>query len=114
MNRIKKDRYSRNNNRRAIFHYGEIQKMIRTGSGLPGKSALLEESEVYVKEHFNYITEDELETLMEVVRKARFNKGWISDDELKNILNFRDTLYLVLMKNLPLPKRIYLKFILLV
>jgi transglutaminase-like putative cysteine protease len=114
MSKTQKARYSRNYNKRAIFCYSEIQKMIRIGSGLPGKAALLEENEAYVKEHFNYIAESQLEQLMEIVRKARFGKGWISDDELKQLLNFRETLYLDLMKSLPLPKRIYLKLILLI
>ncbi len=109
-----KAKYSRNHNKRAIFCYGEIQKMIRTGRGLPGKEALLEESEAYVKEHLNYIEEIELEKLMEVVRKARFSKGRISGEELKQVLDFREALYCELMKNLSLPKRIYLKFILLI
>ncbi|MDF2908900.1 MAG: hypothetical protein K0R34_4221 [Herbinix sp.] len=114
MNKIQKARYSRNYNKRAILCYGEIQKMIRTGRGLPGKTALLEESEAYVKEHFIYIEENELVELMEVVRKARFSQGWISEQELKKILEIRKILYLELMTNLPLPKRIYLKFILLI
>ncbi len=114
MNITKKTRWSLNYNKRAIFCYSEIQKMIRTGRGLPGKEALLEESEEYVKEHFNYIAENELEQLMDIVRKARFGKGWISDEELKQVLNFRESLYLELMKTLPMPKRLYLKFILLI
>jgi transglutaminase-like putative cysteine protease len=114
MNKIQKARYSRNYNKRAIFCYSEIQKMIRTSNGLPGKTALLEESEAYVKEHFIYIEENELEELMEVARKARFSQGWISEEELNQLLNFRKLLYLELMKNLPLPKKVYLKFILLI
>jgi transglutaminase-like putative cysteine protease len=114
MNKIQKTRSSRNYNKRAIFYYSEIQKMIRTGSGLPAKAALLEESEAYVTEHFNYIAESQLEQLMEIVRKARFGKGWVSEEELRQLLRLRESLYLELMKNLPLPKKIYLKFILLI
>ncbi len=114
MSMTKKARYSQNSNKRAIFCYSELQKMIRIGSGLPGKAALLEESEAYVKEHFNYITENNLEQFMEIARKARFSKSRISDEELMQLLKARDSLYHELMENLPLPKRLYLKFILLI
>ncbi len=109
----KKDKKSRNYNKRAIYYFGEIQKMIRAGKGLPGKKGLLEESLDYVREHFKYVEEQELEELMEVVRKARFSKGWISKEELKQVLDIRDRLYYRLMKELSLPNRFYLKLILL-
>jgi transglutaminase-like putative cysteine protease len=114
MNKTRKARYSPNHNNRAIFLFGEVERMIRVCNGLPNKSALLEESEAFVKEHFDYVEEESLERLMVIVRKARFSKGRISNQELEQVREYRDTLYLMLKKDLPIPKRIYLKFILLV
>jgi transglutaminase-like putative cysteine protease len=114
MNKARRGRLSHNHNQRAIFFFGEIEKMLRIGKGLPGKEALLEDSEAYVKENFGYMEGGSLEKLMEIVRKARFSKGRISDEELLQVLDYRDTLYLKLTKDLSLPKRIYMKFILLI
>ena len=112
MDFIRKARHSHNYNRRAVFCFGEIEKMLRTCNALPGRGALLEENESYVKEHVNYFEEDDLDQLMEIVRKARFGNGSISVEELKQVLDYRDTLYLILTRDLPLPKKIYLKFLL--
>lgn len=109
INQTKKGRYIRNINKRALFCYAEIQKMLRVGGGLPEKSALLEESEEYVRSHFEYINEHELERIMEIARRARFGKGWIKEEEFKQLLIFRDELYQGLMSGLPPLMRIYLK-----
>ncbi len=114
MFRSGRSRSSHDYNKRAIFCYGEIEKMLRIGNGLPDSGALLEDSEDYVKEHINYLEGDDIKQLMEVVRKARFSNGLITVEELKQVLNTRDTLYLVLMKDMAFLKRIYLKFILLI
>jgi hypothetical protein len=114
MYRTEKARKSHDYNRRAIFCFGEIEKMLRIGKGLPGRESQLEDSEAYVREHFTDLEEASLERLMEIVRKARFSKGGISDVELLHVLNYRDTLYLKLVNDFSLLKRIYLKFTLLV
>ena len=114
MDKTKKARHSRNYNSRAIFCFGEIEKMLRACKRLPGKDAILEESEAYIKEKVQGIEEEQLGKVMEIVRKARFGRDLISKEELKLVFDYRDTLYLLLTRELSMPKRAYLKFILLV
>jgi transglutaminase-like putative cysteine protease len=111
--RTSKARYSRNHSKRAIFLFGEIEKIIRVCRGLPGKKALLEESETYVREHFEYMEAEDLERLMEIVRRARFGRGRISGQELSRVLDCRNELYRRVNREMSLTGRIYLKIVLL-
>jgi protein-glutamine gamma-glutamyltransferase len=108
--RTEQARHSKNYNQRAIFYYREIEKLFKAGGGLPGKEALLEESEAYIKEHYSHIEEAGLDQLMEIVRKARFGRGEISSEELKQVISFRESVYRMLYKELSPRKRICLKF----
>ena len=108
------ERHTKNLNHRAIFLFKEIEKMLRACRGLPDKRALLEESETYVKEHFEYIDRECLEEMMEIVRKARFSREEITDQELGKVLRYRETLYAFIRENSSMRKRIYLRLLLLI
>ncbi len=107
-------RFSDNLNRRAIFHFEEVEKMLRACQGLPDKRALLEESETYVKEHVAYVDREHLEEMMEITRKARFGGGMITELELKKVQSYRENLYTLITENSSICRRIYLKLILLI
>lgn len=111
--RTNRERYSHNHSRRAIFLFGEIEKMIRICRGLPSKKALLEESETYVRENFRHLNPEEVDRLMEIVRRARFGRGWISRQELGQVLDCRNELYRRAYQELSLPGKIYMKLVLL-
>ncbi len=105
---------SKNRNKRAIFLYSEIEKMLRITKKLPGKGTLLEESEEYVREHITQLSGAELERLMEIVRKARFGRGHISSGELLEVARCREHLYKRTYAELNLLGRLRLKWSLLV
>ncbi len=103
-----------NHNKRAIFIYGEIEKILHITRKLPGKRTLLEESEDYVKEHSTSLNGKELERLMEIVRKARFGKGHITGTELLEVVKYRENLYKRVLDELPLLERMRLRWRLLI
>ncbi len=102
-------RSTRNVNQQVLFLFGDIQKILRAGRSLPGKNALLEESEAYIREQGGHLDGQELERLMEIVRKARFGRGRIATEELKWVRSCRNRLYVQVNREISLPRKIYLK-----
>jgi transglutaminase-like putative cysteine protease len=107
----KRARHIKNHNKKALFLFIEIEKILTVCHSLP-KRARLEDSEDHVKEHCPYIDSEVFEGFMETVRKARFGKGKITRKELKEVEQFYQTLQEEAYEKLPFGKRIYLKFIL--
>ncbi len=99
-------------NKRAFTFYRDIEKMLTAVKGLPGKKMLLEEQEAYVKEHCSYITSEELDRLMGLVRRARFGRTAVSEEELSEILRYRNSLYYKVSSDLSAMKKLKLKFLL--
>jgi transglutaminase-like putative cysteine protease len=105
-------RHDRNHNKRAIFLFSDIEKMLIFCQSLPKKGALLEESVAYVKEHCSYVDVEELDQLLVTINKARFGRGHISSQELREVIRFHNLLYHKVYQELSPIRRIYLKFIL--
>ncbi|MBP1754000.1 MAG: hypothetical protein H6Q59_398 [Firmicutes bacterium] len=108
----KQARYSSDLNRRVIFLYREIEIMFHAVRWLPGKAALLEESEAYVKEQVADDEKEDFTQLMEIVRKARFSRDCISSQELAMVQIYWEDMYIKMNLESSLLKRIYLKLIL--
>jgi transglutaminase-like putative cysteine protease len=106
-------RYTKNKNKKALYLFAEIEKMLASCHSIP-KRVSLEDSEDYVKVNCSFIRYEVFEGLMETVRKARFGGGRITSYELKEVEQFHQNLYGELCNNLSFAKRIYLKFILFV
>jgi uncharacterized membrane protein len=79
-------------NKRAIYLYGEIEKMLIFCRCLP-KRAYLEDNEANFRKYFEYIEAESLKQLMIIVRKARFGQGVISDQEFEKVIQCRNRLY---------------------
>jgi len=105
-------RHIKNHNKKALFLFIEIEKILTTCHSLP-KSVQLEDGEEYVKEHCPFIDTNVFEGCMGTVRKARFGRGKITKKELKEVEMFYQSLYEEVYEKLSLRKKIYLKLILL-
>lgn len=99
-------------NKRAFAFYSDVEKILRMIKGLPDEKMLLEEQESYVKEHCVYIASEELDRLMELVRRARFGRKAISPEELAEIVLCRNVLYRKVYQDLSAVKRLTLKILL--
>jgi hypothetical protein len=106
-------RHIKNHNKKALFLFIEIEKILTTSHSLP-KRVQLEDGEEYVKEHCPYIDTNVFEGCMGTVRKARFGRGKITLKELKEVEKLHQNLYKAVYEKLSLPKKVYLKFILFV
>ncbi len=103
-----------NRNKRALFLFMEVERILSLcRNGLPSRGARLEDCEEYIKENNPYIEAEVFEVCMEVVRKARFGYGRITSQELMKVKVFRDNLYSKVYQGLPMIKKLYLKYILL-
>ncbi len=107
-----RNRYKGSRNRRAFTFYQDIEKMLRMQQVLPGKKTLLEEQEAYVKEYCNYLEAEELDRLMELVRRARFGRKAITEEELAEIMCYRRNLYHKVNNSLAAVKSLKLKILL--
>lgn len=94
-------------NKRAIYLYGDIEKLLIFCRYLP-KKALLEENEAYIMESSAYIDAIDLEQLMKVVRKARFGQGVISGQELELVRKCRNRLFYMVYNELSIVKKFHL------
>jgi hypothetical protein len=103
-----------NRNRRAIYLFAQIEKILAAIRGLGKKGARLEDSEEYVKENCSFIDTDTFASFMETVRKARYGKGRISSEELQQAERFRQNLYIRVYRELPFLKKLYLRLVLFV
>jgi hypothetical protein len=110
--RKNKIRNTWNRNKRAIFLFAQIEKILALVR-VPGKKdARLEDSEDYVKENCSYIDKENFTDFMETVRKARYGKGSISREELREAERFYHNLTDKLNSELPFMKRFYMKLLL--
>ncbi len=99
-------------NRRAFTFYRDIERMLQMIQGLPEKKMLLEEQEAYVKEHCSYIASEELDRLMGLVRRARFGRKAIDEEELAEIILYRNILYSKVYRDLSRMNKLKLKILL--
>ncbi len=99
-------------NKRAFTFYGDVERMLHLTQGLPERWMLLEEQESYVKEHCTYIAPEELDRLMELVRRARFGRKAINQEELEEIIQYRNGLYNKVYHSLSAIKKLRLKILL--
>ena len=112
MKRRKELNKVKDNNKKAIVLFGQIEKIIAVSSLYGTEGVGLEDSEATEMNNgfdFNFL---DYTVCMENVRKARFGKGKISEEELDAIEKFYQDLYRNSQSKLPFVKRIYLKFIL--
>jgi len=108
--RKKMEKNTKNQSKKALLLYQEIEKIVSLCKGLPRKGGCLEDNEDYVKENFSYIEKENFTTCMETVRKARFGKNFITSPELLEVEEFHHDLCNEVYRNSHLTKRIYLKF----
>jgi hypothetical protein len=99
-------------NKKAIYLYREIEKMLSFGHALPGKRASLEDCEEYVQEHPKYINSKLFRVVMETVKKARFGKNSISLNELRAVEALHSQLLENMNGDLPVHKRMVMKILL--
>ncbi|HKL79501.1 MAG TPA: transglutaminase-like domain-containing protein [Mobilitalea sp.] len=110
--RRKKEKNTDNLSKRAIILYEEIEKLLISTKVLPKKSRCLEDYLDYATEHCPYIKEEEFSNCMEIIRKARFGKHTISEEELDEVEDFHDSLISGVFGDLNTAKRSYVKVIL--
>ncbi len=102
-----------NRSRLAIYRYREIERLLKLNKALPKKgSRCLEDDSNYVREHCPYINEKEFEHFMEIVRKARFGRDSISEEELQAVEQYGESLKKKVLNGASPIKRTYLKMIL--
>lgn len=99
-------------NKKAIYLYREIEKMLSFGHALPGKRACLEDCEEYVQEHPKYINSKLFSVVMDTVKKARFGKNSISLNELRAVEALHRQLLENMNGDLPVHKRMVMKILL--
>jgi hypothetical protein len=104
---------TKNNRKRALLLYKDIEKMISFSGSLPGKRAYLEDHEEYVRENCIYLEKDEFDSCMEAVKRARFGKNMPATLEVKRIEEFHHNLYGRIYESLNFIRKIYLKLMLL-
>lgn len=101
-----------NRSRKAIYRYKEIERLLRLNNALPKKGRSLEDYLEQVRENCPYIDAKEFESCMETVRKARFGRNTISEEELQVVEYFYDSLQKKVLNGVSPIKRTYLKMIL--
>lgn len=111
--KIRRIKNTKNRNRKALYLFAQIEKVLITCHGLP-KQVRLEEGEEYIRQHCPYITSESFSDLMETVRKARFGRGRITSQELQSVELFHQSLYSEVYNKQSIGKKVYLKFILFV
>lgn len=77
-----KVKYRRANNRKAILLYRNMDKLLAYCRELGRKGAHLEDCEEYVKKHCLLFDAAAFEKFMEIIKKARFSREIITDQEL--------------------------------
>jgi protein-glutamine gamma-glutamyltransferase len=103
---------TKNFNKKAILLFAEIEKILSFCHNLPKKGTCLEDSEEYVKENCAYIDPAGFDTLMDIVKRARFGRGKISRKEMEKVELFHRNLYDNVYRELPFGKKVFLKLIL--
>lgn len=103
---------TKNRNKRAIFLFARIEKILTSCRSLGKRGTRLEDNVEYVKEHCIYIDPEEFTNCMEIVRKARFGKGRITSSELGEVEMLQKYLLERVYQELPLSKKLYLKLLL--
>jgi len=101
-------------NKRAIYIFARVERVLNFISGGWGKRIQLEDNEEYLKKSFDFINVTELESFMYTVRKARYGKGRITGRELQQVKLFYNSFVNRILGDLPFIRRVLLKLILLV
>lgn len=105
-------RHSRNRNRRAIFLFAEMEKILGICHALPNRRDRLEDSVEYVKENCKLIDSNLFDECMEIVKKARFAKGRITPQEVIMVEKLHHKLLFEAEKDLPMHRKLYMRILL--
>lgn len=109
--RLRRLRMDRNINKRAIYLFAEVEKLIAFCKGLPEKAARLEDHEDYVKENCLRVEPEAFSHCMETARRARFGRGSITYHDLRAVENFHRNLYEDVYREQSLGKKLLLKLL---
>lgn len=101
--------YMDNRSKRAILIYRELERFLRALKVLPKWNSCLEDQLDLASENCPYIDKQELDSIMDAVKKARFGREVISQSELQRIESFYDKLYKQSSSELPSWKRRHYK-----
>lgn len=105
------DKNTDNNSKKALLIYEEIEKLLVLSRALPRRHRCLEDYIEYVLEHCPYVKEETFLPCMEAVKKARFGRDIISDQEYKAVEKFFHILSYDIYHNTSAIKKVYLKLI---
>lgn len=109
LHRRRRIRYTQNRNKRMLYLYARIEKLLAATHSLGKRGARLEDSEEYVKEHCTCVDTDRFAEFMETARKARFGKGLITPEEFRQAKNFHNELYNRICSDMPAVKRLFIR-----
>jgi Transglutaminase-like enzymes, putative cysteine proteases len=103
-----------NRNKKAIYLFAEADKMLSFQKVLPGKRKTLEDCEEYLMERPDIVHTNLFNSCMEIVRKARFGSGSITEEELKKVESLHQNLYNKTYDKLPIYKKLYWRILFLI
>lgn len=103
-----------NRNKKAIYLFAEADKMLSFQKVLPGKGKTLEDCEEYLKERPDIVHTNLFNSCMEIVRKARFGSGIITEEELKKVESLHQSLIDKSYNKLPFYKKLYWRILFLI
>lgn len=107
----KNNKKNENHNREAIVLFMKIEKILAVCKELGKRGARLEDLEDDIKEHCSYMDPDAFASCMEIVRKARFGKGKITQEELNQVEILYYNLFEKACREQAFLKKVYLRFI---
>lgn len=113
LRRLSRIRVTKDRNKKALYLFTEIERILSYCNCLPNRRMKLEDCEAFIRERSPYIETKLFDNFMKIVKKARFSNEVITTLELKQIEDFRQKLYREAYEELSLRKKIYLKIILL-
>ncbi len=99
-----------NNNMKAIFLFGEMEKLFNICGKLPKKERSLEDNLAYLKEHCSCVESQSFDNSIETIKKARFGRDTISKGDLWNVSKCYRKLKESLYQESSYIKRIFLRF----
>lgn len=109
--RKKLKNYTDNYSKRALLIYEEIEKLLSLFGALPRRGECLEDSLEYVTQSCPYINPDTFMLCIEIVKKARFSREMINEQELKTVENFYHILSYDIYHNSSAIKKVYMRLI---
>jgi hypothetical protein len=109
MGRKKGSRSVRSRKQRAILIFRNINKLLGYLRELGIKGGSLEDCEEYVKKNCLLFEPAAFEDFMEIIRKARFGNGNITEEELDRVTWFYQDLFHKVYDRLSISMKLYLK-----